>query len=231
MALNTAAAVIFISISRAPSVVNTSSASTKPPPSRTRRDRISLSQIDLRIASSHRSTLVPGTNWSARSIARRHVACTRSSATSRALDNTSAYRQRRAREGSSPARTSRRLASLIALLDMIARRAKRAGRIFLLRRAPVGGSVEANNWRAGVFPGLRISNRKDPAMPSFLNPRHEIGASFVSALCCGLIVASLALATPAFAAGGGAGGAAVEAEARAEARAAAQVVEPAAAQA
>ena len=38
-------------------------------------------------------------------IARKHVACTRSSATSRALDNTSAYRQRRASEGSSPART------------------------------------------------------------------------------------------------------------------------------
>jgi tetratricopeptide (TPR) repeat protein len=42
-------------------------------------------------------------------------------------------------------------------------------------------------------------------MRSFLNRDHEKGAGFVSALCCGLIVASLALASPAFAAGGGGG--------------------------
>jgi len=55
-------AVIFVSISRAPSVVSASSASTNPPPSRMRRERISLSQIDLKIAKSQRSTLVPGAN-------------------------------------------------------------------------------------------------------------------------------------------------------------------------
>ena len=51
-------------------------------------------------------------------------------------------------------------------------------------------------------------------MRSFLDSHHEKGAGFVSALCCGLIVASLALASPAFAAGGGGGG---EGEAEAEA--------------
>jgi hypothetical protein len=61
MALNTADAEIFISISRSPSVVN-ASASTTPPPSRIRCDRISLSQIERRIANSQRSTRVPGTN-------------------------------------------------------------------------------------------------------------------------------------------------------------------------
>src|ERR1700691_5514831 len=43
-------------------------------------------------------------------------------------------------------------------------------------------------------------------MRSILNSHHESRGSFVSALCCGLIVASLALATPVSAAGGGAGG-------------------------
>ena len=43
-------------------------------------------------------------------------------------------------------------------------------------------------------------------MRTILNSHHESRGSFVSALCCGLIVASLALATPVSAAGGGAGG-------------------------
>jgi tetratricopeptide (TPR) repeat protein len=43
-------------------------------------------------------------------------------------------------------------------------------------------------------------------MRTFLRSHHESRGSFVSALCCGLIVASLALATPVSAAGGGAGG-------------------------
>jgi tetratricopeptide (TPR) repeat protein len=43
-------------------------------------------------------------------------------------------------------------------------------------------------------------------MRAFLRSYHEKGHSFVSALCGGLIVVSLALASPALAAGGGAGG-------------------------
>jgi hypothetical protein len=57
-----------------------------------------------------------------------------------------------------------------------------------------------------VFPGLRIFNRKDLAMRTFLSSHSENRGGFGSALCCGLIVAGLALASPAFAAGGGAGG-------------------------
>ncbi len=43
-------------------------------------------------------------------------------------------------------------------------------------------------------------------MRAFLRSHHEKGHSLASALCCGLIAATLALASPAFAAGGGAGG-------------------------
>jgi tetratricopeptide (TPR) repeat protein len=43
-------------------------------------------------------------------------------------------------------------------------------------------------------------------MRAFLRPDDKNGGSLVSALCCGLIVASLALTSPALAAGGGAGG-------------------------
>ena len=74
---------------------------------------MSSSQIDRRMANNQRSSLVPGTNWFARSIARRQVAWTRSSAASLARESTRAYRQRRARQGCRPARTSRRLASLM----------------------------------------------------------------------------------------------------------------------
>jgi tetratricopeptide (TPR) repeat protein len=43
-------------------------------------------------------------------------------------------------------------------------------------------------------------------MRAFLRSHDKNGGSLVSALCCGLIVASLALTSPALAAGGGAGG-------------------------
>ena len=43
-------------------------------------------------------------------------------------------------------------------------------------------------------------------MRTSLKAHHENRGSFVSAVCCGLIVASLALASPALAAGGGGGG-------------------------
>ena len=43
-------------------------------------------------------------------------------------------------------------------------------------------------------------------MRAFLGSHHEKGHSLASALCCGLIAASLAFASPAFAAGAGGGG-------------------------
>ena len=43
-------------------------------------------------------------------------------------------------------------------------------------------------------------------MGAFLQFDRQKGHTFVSALCCGLLAASLALASPAFAAGGGGGG-------------------------
>src|ERR1700722_14169697 len=69
-------------------------------------------------------------------MARKHVACTRSLATSRALDKTSAYRQRRARAGSSPARTSRRLASLMAPLELT-RRSSSGSAAYLRARSEI----------------------------------------------------------------------------------------------
>ena len=50
------------SISRAPSIVSASAASTKPPPSRNPARAISLSQIERRIENSQRSSRVPGVN-------------------------------------------------------------------------------------------------------------------------------------------------------------------------
>jgi tetratricopeptide (TPR) repeat protein len=64
----------------------------------------------------------------------------------------------------------------------------------------------ANKWSAGVFHGLPISDLKDLAMRAFLQFDRKKGGGFVSMLCSGLLVASLALASPAFAAGGGGGG-------------------------
>ena len=58
------------------------------PPSRIRRARTSLSQIDPQDgARASGRAACPGSNWSARSMARKQVACTRSSAASRARDS------------------------------------------------------------------------------------------------------------------------------------------------
>jgi len=87
---------------------------------------------------------------------------------SRALDNTSAYRQRRASEGSSPARTSRRLVSLMALpgyrpspflwpfLEYHRTPCEEPGRHFFVRASAHRMGFGANNWSADVFPGLRV---------------------------------------------------------------------------
>jgi hypothetical protein len=53
-------------------------------------------------------------------------------------------------------------------------------------------------WRVSWAPYL---NRKELAMRAFPESDGQKGCGFVSALCCGLLVASLALASPAFAAG------------------------------
>src|ERR1700722_8187429 len=85
-------------------------------------------------------------------MARKQVACTRSSAASRAFDNTSAYRQRRASEDCSPARTSSRLASLMAPLEFtgrsIAAGARSETRNFFVSRRPRTNNGWANKWSA-----------------------------------------------------------------------------------
>src|SRR5580658_9669403 len=78
-------------------------------------------------------------------------------------------------------------------------------RIFLNgRRSARRRARRINGWLT-CFLGTYL-NRKDLAMRAFLRSCHERGHSFASALCGGLIVVSLALASPALAAGGGAGG-------------------------
>jgi tetratricopeptide (TPR) repeat protein len=59
-------------------------------------------------------------------------------------------------------------------------------------------------WRVSWAPYL---NRKELAMIAFPGFDRHKRHGFVSARCCGLMVASLALASPAYAAGGGGGGA------------------------
>ena len=124
-------------------------------------------------------------------MARKHVACTRSSAASRALDKTSAYRQTRASEGSSPARTSRWLPSLmaphrvrppLAVLEQMAGRGRNAISNFLLSHLAACRTKSMNKWSAGVFPfwprrsrrgesGRHSPTRMDPAkVRAWLSP-------------------------------------------------------------
>src|ERR1700727_2133130 len=58
-------------------------------------------------------------------------------------------------------------------------------------------------WRVSWAP---YPNRKEPAMGAFPEFDRQKARGFVSALCCGLLAASLALASGAYAAGGGGGG-------------------------
>src|SRR6202044_582424 len=58
-------------------------------------------------------------------------------------------------------------------------------------------------WRVSWAP---YPNRKEPAMGAFPEFDRQKARGFVSALCCGLLAASLALASGAYAAGGGGSG-------------------------
>src|SRR5580700_5556541 len=58
-------------------------------------------------------------------------------------------------------------------------------------------------WRVSWAP---YPNRKEPAMVAFPEFDSQKARGFVSALCCGLLAASLALASGAYAAGGGGSG-------------------------